>query len=176
MADKYVYNPLVRNACSRGLGRLRQPHQPVIDPARRGFIQWITDNFKKGLWMHNSLCWLYNEQWDFGLGAPHTSGLTEETIIVKVPKSLILTPRSVSHPELRKILMESMHLDAMCKLALAYIFESCMREDSPFFHYLSYITFPDVPRLWKDDELEMLRGTEFEVPYEKSKVIHHSLN
>jgi hypothetical protein len=120
--------------------------------------------------MHDSLTWVFNENSDFGVAAPWTDGLKNRETIVKVPKSLILSPQTVSNPEFRKILLENTKLDPMCKLAIAYIFESCLREMSPFFGYLSYITFPDVPRLWDDDELELLHGTEAEIPYEKSRV------
>jgi hypothetical protein len=170
MAAGYSYNPLVRHSCSKGLGRLRQPRQPVIDPALKLFNEWIRANEKNGLWMHGSLTWVFNESSDFGVAAPWTDGLNNGETIVKVPKSLILSPHTVSNPEFRQILKENTNLDPMCKLAVAYIFESCLREMSPFFGYMSYITFPDLPRLWDDDELKLLRGTEVEIPYQKSKV------
>jgi hypothetical protein len=177
MTTSYPPSPLVRNPTSVGLGLFRRTSPHGVDYPLESFQQWLTERKRKGLFIHESLAFIFNYNWDYGVGAFMTDGLKDQTTIVKIPKVFTLSQRTVSNEALRTILAENTELDAMSKLAIAYIFESCKREESPFFGYLSIITLPDVPRLWHADELWYLRGTEAEIPFEKSRVcIHRAVN
>jgi hypothetical protein len=177
MTTSYPPNPLIRNPCSPGLGLSRQSRPFGVDPAKNLFHAWITERSTKGLFVHESLAFIYNRNWEHGIGAFMTEGLKDQTTIVKIPKIFTLSQRTVSNEALRTILTENTELDAMCKLAIAYIFESCKGEESPFYGYLSIITLPDVPRLWGETEYHFLKGSGAEMPYEKSYVcIHCTVN
>jgi hypothetical protein len=120
---------------------------------------WLRERERDGIYLHPSLSLLYNPEWKYGIGAATTVALEKGTVVARIPKSLILSPRTVTNHLLRDILV-ARDMTGIVGLTIAYIFEVCRMEDSPFGGYLVTMTFPKVPRAWRREEKEILKGTE----------------
>jgi hypothetical protein len=126
------------------------------------FRRWIAERKTKGIFFHPSLAWISSaKMFGHGVGAFTTINLKAGTTILKVPKTLILSVRTVSNQTVRSILSGE-NFRNVIGLAIAYLHETCKGEESPFFGYLSCFTLPDVPRLWPDEDKLLLRGTQIQ--------------
>lgn len=138
--------------------------QPGPSPQLSGLTHlwnFINTNRHKGLWIHPSLTFIFSERYKFGVGAFSTVDLTENTIVVKIPKSCVLSVRNLDSMVLQDILLCG-DFEGLVGLTVAYIYESCKGERSPFYGYLTCFTYPDVPLMWKQEETELLKGSEVE--------------
>jgi hypothetical protein len=134
----------------------------VLQPLKDGlaqFIAWLLDRKYQGIYLHPSLTFIHNPRFQFGIGALTTAGLKQDTIIVKVPKKFILTIRTMSNEVLSTALLNN-NLKGAVGLTIAYLYESCLRGQSPFYGYLTCFSLPDVPKLWGPDEKQFMKGTE----------------
>jgi hypothetical protein len=120
---------------------------------------WLKARVKNGIYLHPSLSLLYNPEWKYGIGAATTISLEKGTVVARIPKDIILSPRTVTNQLLREVLA-ARELTGILGLTIAYIFEICKMEESHFGGYLATLTFPKVPRTWRNEEKEILKGTE----------------
>ena len=135
--------------------------QPLHDGLSE-FNKWVEQHRFHGLQLHSSLAFMHNDQWKYGVGAHFTGHtLPKGTVVARIPKSFILSIRTVSSRKLRTAL-DLDNMTGIVGLTIAYLYESSMRENSPFHGYLSCFSFPDVPRLWGDNEKRLLKSTEIE--------------
>ena len=133
----------------------------VSGDALNSLWMYINHNRHKGLKLHPSLTFMFNKKWRYGVGAFTTVNLVANTVVAQIPKSCILSVRTVSNPMLRDLL-QSRNLGGLVGLTIAYIYESCQGKSSPFYDYISCFTYPDIPKLWKSDEKALLKGTDLE--------------
>ena len=122
---------------------------------------WIKKGKAHRVYISDSLVFARNPQWGNGIVCIAPEGLKKGHVVVKMPKTQCLTTRTVSSPELRKLLLDG-NFDHITRLTLAYIYECSLRETSQWWGYLSCVTVPDVPRLWGDEEKAVLIGTDVE--------------
>ena len=126
------------------------------------FVHWIEDRIDSGIWFHPNTTPVHITQFGYGISAVSDKLIAAGQLLAQVPKRWILSPRNVSSPELAEILASDEYkedLTPTMKLTIAYIYESCKGEQSPWYGYLTSLNIPDVPFFWDADEVELLKGT-----------------
>lgn len=145
----------------------RVPTEPFSD-----FDNWLFSHKFDGLYLHSSLSPIHNPLWTYGLGAHTTRDLTAGTVVARIPKQCMLSVRTVSNDVLRDALQSEEDVQGIVGLTIAYIYENCKLEESPFHGYLTSFQFPDVPRFWRADEKLLLKGTEIAFSGDLETVSH----
>jgi hypothetical protein len=126
------------------------------------FNKWLEERRFQGLYLHPCLTIIHHPGWHYGIGARFLGNLlTDGTVVARIPKEFILSIRTTSSHNLRAAL-ELENIEGILGLTVVYIYESCRKKESPFYGYLSCFACPDVPRLWTDDQRELLTGTEID--------------
>lgn len=126
------------------------------------FNKWLEERRFQGLYLHPCLTFIHHPRWQYGIGAYFAGNrLTDGTVVARIPKEFILSVRTTSSHNLRTAL-ELENIKGILGLSIAYIYESCRKKESPFYGYLSCFACPDVPRLWTDDQRDLLAGTEID--------------
>ena len=126
------------------------------------FITWLENRVEDGIWFHSNLCPVYIAQFGSSICNVPDQVIPAGTILSSTPKRWILSPRTVSSQQLVEVLASDEcndDLTPMMKLTIAYIFECCKGEASPWYGYLTTLNVPDVPYFWNADEVDMLKGT-----------------
>jgi hypothetical protein len=146
------------------------PGQPVV--AQRGlplsksktisFEQWILDHRADGMWLHPSLGWHRSRAYGGGINSIDTLNLDKGTVVAKIPKSLILSRRTVTNSVFRDFVLPHLHEPPIVVLAIAYLHELTKKRESHFYPYLDSLPVPNVPWTWTAEERELLKGTEVE--------------
>jgi hypothetical protein len=147
--------------------------QPSVTPYASKptfFEQWVIDHRETGLWLHPSLGWHRSLTYGRGISSIDTWNLEKGTVIAEIPKSLIFSRRTVSNSIFRDYVLPHLHEPPIVVLAIAYIHEVIMREESHFYPYLESLPVPNVPRTWTAEEQELLKGTEVESTEEQKWV------
>jgi len=112
-------------------------------------------------WLHKNCEVIWQPGSGFGIGLRSIEGLHKGKPLASIPKNIVLCMHTVSEPNWRKVFETyGKHMHGMIAIAFAYVLESARGDESPFAGYLKCFSLPDVPRLWEDDEKEILRGTE----------------
>jgi hypothetical protein len=126
------------------------------------FVHWLEDRIDAGIWFHPNTTPVHITQFGYGISAVSDKLIAAGQLLAQVPKRWILSPRNVSSPELAQILAGDEYkedLTPTMKLTIAYIYESCKGEQSPWYGYLTSLNIPDVPFFWDADQVELLKGT-----------------
>ena len=123
--------------------------------------QWVEKGKPDGVYLSEYLVFARNREWGNGIVCITQRGLKKGHVVLKMPKTQCLTIRTLSSPELRRLLRHP-DFDPVTRLTLSYIYECLLGEKSQWWGYLSCISLPDVPRLWRDVERGWLNGTDVE--------------
>jgi len=133
------------------------------DRGLRMFNEWLFNRKYEGFYLHPSLAFMYLPKIEgYGVGIWAPLDLSEGEVVAKIPKSWILSVRTVSNEELKIALVKHYFVN-MIGLTIAYIYESGRKNQSPFYGYLTCFSVPDVPRLWSDHERALLEGTDIDI-------------
>lgn len=117
-------------------------------------IEWIQDNkgyFSDSLELRTSPLG--------GIGVFATEDIPEDTVLYRLPKEEILSPRTCG---ISNLLAEYDYL-GMEGLVMAYLFEKSLGNQSPwgvFFGSMDSTRRPDVSTLWSDEDKMLLKNTD----------------
>jgi hypothetical protein len=128
------------------------------------FREWVEQHLEHGMFVHPNVMPVIIPGFGNGVVALTDQVIKDGSIISQTPKRCILSPRNVSRPELARILAsdecEDQDYTPIVKLTLAYLYECCQGENSPWHGYLTSLCVPDCPYFWEPDERELLVGTQ----------------
>lgn len=119
-------------------------------------IRWMIDNdaqFSSSLEIRQS--------GSIGSGVFALRDLEPETVIYTIAKSHVLSPATCG---IADILREH-NISGIHGLAVAYLFEKCQGNSSPWLEYLDTISAPDIvplPQVWPKEDKALLKGSDLE--------------
>ena len=140
----------------------RFPHYPLLaQPLPDGqdtFLNWLKNQIENAsIIMDPTLKIGSNLRRGWGVMTGRFGGNVKGTPIVRIPKALILSTRTVSNATVKEALRHP-EFNGVMGLTIAYLYENLKGEDSPFYAYLTSVSLPDVPMLW-GTEMSLLKGT-----------------
>ena len=138
------------------------------------FRRWIEEHLDHGMFIHPNVMPVIIPQFGYSICSLTEEVIKEGSIITQTPKRFILSPRNVSSPELAQIFASDdcaeKDYSPLVKLTLAYIYECCQEQNSPWYGYLTSLCGPDTPFFWEYEELELLFGTQAYEQFDKNIV------
>jgi len=141
-------------------------------------LNWIWDaRDQYGLYIHPHLAFIHTHTGGYAVATASTKPLKEGTVVARIPKSCIMSPRT-THVPLRTVL-GTVDWPPVVKLALVFLYEFWLKKASRFAGYNMLfddgkdgLVVPDVPRLWSQEDKAYLAGTEIADRKGASDVCH----
>ncbi|CCG82573.1 Uncharacterized protein C16C6.01c [Taphrina deformans PYCC 5710] len=119
------------------------------------FRKWLKSS-EQGIKLHPSLKIRCHTD-GTGYGVFSTADIVEDTVIMEVPKSSLLSPRTTGISNV----LDSADLEPMISCCLAYLYERSKGPESPWHAYIQVCpSVVPISKIWSKQDQSILRGTE----------------